>query len=492
MSADATSPSLPSRIPTGIPGLDRLLGGGLHRGGIYVVSGHPGAGKTTFGNQVSFRFAADAGRASYVTLLSETHARMLFQVQGMSFYQAAAVGSSLLYLDGFTAISSDGLDGLLKMVRQTVRDQRAGLLVLDGMVTAGCLARTGIDHKRFINELQTWVGVVGCTVLFLTSLGGEDINQPEYSMVDGIFELRSVRQGMRCERQLTVTKFRGSAFTEGAHSYSISSDGIAVYPRLETWPRPAGRTLSAERASTGDPGFDAALGGGLLGQTSTLLLGPTGAGKTTAGLQFLGAGLQRGEKVVHCGFVEPREDLLRRGDGLGLAFGAAAQKGTLGLMMCAAGECSPDRLGTELYDLVQRRGARRVFIDGAFGFAASDRLPGFLHALTLQLGAAGATTLVCDDSRELLAADGEVLLPGLARFADNVVMLQDLSTGMESDRLLTVLKTRQGPHHAQAHQYRLDGDGFRVQRPDPVEGPPLAMAEPPRRPRPAAKKRRRK
>nr|WP_238565044.1 ATPase domain-containing protein [Thermococcus litoralis] len=39
------------RIPTGIKGLDELLGGGLLPGRVYVVTGPPGSGKTTLGIQ---------------------------------------------------------------------------------------------------------------------------------------------------------------------------------------------------------------------------------------------------------------------------------------------------------------------------------------------------------------------------------------------------------------------------------------------------------
>src|SRR5882757_3832371 len=254
MTEDAQAPSAPSRIPTGIRGLDQILGGGLWRGGIYVVAGNPGSGKTTIGNQMSFRHVADGGRAVYVTLLSETHARMLFQIETMSFYEPAAVGGALVYLNGFSVIEAEGLEGLLTMVRQAVRDQRAGLLVLDGMVTAGTLAKTGIDYKKFINELQTWVGVVGCTVLFLTSVGNESIAQPENSMVDGIFELQSGRWNLQSTRHLSVAKFRGSAFHEGAHSYLITGDGVAVFPRIERSDRAprAPAKGGPERASTGD------------------------------------------------------------------------------------------------------------------------------------------------------------------------------------------------------------------------------------------------
>ncbi len=45
------------RVPTGIAGLDEILGGGLFRGGVYIVQGTPGSGKTIFGNQACYTHA---------------------------------------------------------------------------------------------------------------------------------------------------------------------------------------------------------------------------------------------------------------------------------------------------------------------------------------------------------------------------------------------------------------------------------------------------
>jgi circadian clock protein KaiC len=470
MSEDATAPP-PSRLPTGIAGLDQILGGGVWRGGIYVVTGNPGAGKTTFANQMSFRFVADGGRAIYVTLLSETHARMLFQIGGMRFFQPAAVGSTLVYLNAFSVIEAEGLDGLLKMVRQSVRDQRAGLVVLDGMVTAGTLARTGIDYKKFINELQTWVGVVGCTVLFLTSAATEQLAQPENSMVDGIFELRSRPATLQACRYLSVTKFRGSAFSEGEHSYLITADGIVVYPRLEAAPRaaPPPLTSPAPRLSMGDPGMDRVLGGGLRPGTSTLVLGPPGSGKTTAGLQFLAAGLADGEPGLQLGFVEPPPDIAARGQALGIRAGAA-----ITVLWYPAAETLPDRLAHDLLEAVGRTGARRVFIDGLFGFRSggrTERLGGLIDALSRRLGAMGATTLISDEISELPTPVAESLTSSVAAFADNIMLFQNLNTGMETARLLTVLKTRQSDQDPRAQHYDLDGTGLRVRQ--PLDSPPL-------------------
>ncbi|HEY0709263.1 MAG TPA: ATPase domain-containing protein, partial [Polyangia bacterium] len=50
------------RVTTGIPGLDIILEGGFIRGGIYIVEGPPGAGKTTFANQICFAGVAAGQR----------------------------------------------------------------------------------------------------------------------------------------------------------------------------------------------------------------------------------------------------------------------------------------------------------------------------------------------------------------------------------------------------------------------------------------------
>jgi predicted ATP-dependent serine protease len=73
--------SRPARLPTQVPGLDRVLRGSIPRDSVLLVASAPGTGKTTLGNQLAFRHAAAGGTALIVTLMAETHNRMLQKIR---------------------------------------------------------------------------------------------------------------------------------------------------------------------------------------------------------------------------------------------------------------------------------------------------------------------------------------------------------------------------------------------------------------------------
>ena len=113
------------RVRTGVPGLDTILGGGVFEGGIYIVQGAPGAGKTILGNQICFAQAASGRNALYVTLLAESHARMIGHMRRMSFFDESAMPERMTYVGAFKTLEDDGLRGLLDVVRREVRNRKA-------------------------------------------------------------------------------------------------------------------------------------------------------------------------------------------------------------------------------------------------------------------------------------------------------------------------------------------------------------------------------
>lgn len=139
------------RFPSGIAGLDRILGGGLFIGGNYMVMGPPGAGKTILGNQLCFHHISTGGRAIYLSLLAETSSRLLAALEPFTFYTPDPVGDTLTYFSGYGVLEREGLEGLLKLIRTETRSRRATLLVLDGTaVLEGVSSQQ--DWMRFLHD----------------------------------------------------------------------------------------------------------------------------------------------------------------------------------------------------------------------------------------------------------------------------------------------------------------------------------------------------
>ena len=172
-----------ARMPTGIAGLDVILKGGFLRGGIYIIQGPPGAGKTILGNQVCYDHVAAGGRALYVTLLAENHDRMLMHMGELQFFDRDEITRSLEYISAFRILEEEGLKGLLTLIRREIQGRKISVLVLDGLVAAEHSAPSELEFKKFIHGLQTQAVVTDCTMFLLTS-AGEDSISPEHTTIN--------------------------------------------------------------------------------------------------------------------------------------------------------------------------------------------------------------------------------------------------------------------------------------------------------------------
>src|SRR3954470_9282159 len=254
----STSDNLPTieRLHSAVPGFDQILGGGLFRTGVYIIQGLPGCGKTILANQICYGHVADGGSAVYVTLLAESHSRMIQHLSTLSFFDVEAFPDKLAYISAFHDLESAGLKGLMAVLRREMRARRVGVLVLDGLVAASEGA-SDLDLKKFVHELQSIAALQDCTVLLLTS-GNIHRMAAEHTMVDGLIEVEDKLFDARSERSIQVRKFRGAGPLRGKHSMRIDNDGITVFPRVESLYRGAATdTMRDEVTTTGIASLDA-------------------------------------------------------------------------------------------------------------------------------------------------------------------------------------------------------------------------------------------
>jgi circadian clock protein KaiC len=454
------------RLPTGVGGLDAILMGGLFRGGVYLVSGPPGAGKTILGNQVCFTHARRGGKAIFCTLLAETHGRMLANIRKLSFFDEHAVGSAITFLEGFSTLEQSGLDGALKLLRGSVRDHQATLIVIDGTVTAEKMSPSDIAYKKFIQGLKSWVDVLDCTVILLTSSGSDmhDIIKPEHTMVDGVLQLATRPLGMKMLRELCVRKFRGSANLEGFHSYAITDDGVVTWPRTEALlAKVEPSALCDERLPFGIPRFDAMIDGGVCRNSVTLLVGATGSGKTQLGLQFLADGVARGEQCLYFGLFEPPSLIEKVARALGVTDGP---KGRLSIVWQSDRERLPDALAADLLHALDTTKARRVLIDGMVAFKTAagdiDRLPGFFAALMNELRRRGVTTMLTEELRDVIDSPLYVPVDNFSANCDNIIFLRQLEREGAIVRHISVAKTRGTRHDPAPRLFDVTSSGIEV------------------------------
>ena len=296
--------------------------------------------------------------------------------------------------------------------------------------------------------------------------------------------------GARQLRAIDAVKVRGGAPLPGLHGLSLSEAGANVYPRLESrvaaWARggdagtsgqgPAGDAATSTtggsgepRAAFGVPGLDAALDGGLVRGTLTLVAGSLGTGKTTIAL----AGVAAGEPALLLGFRETPAHLMLKARLFGAESTlerALAPGGGLEMLYLPPVELDPDIVADRLLAALDRTGARRLIIDSTAELeraVARSGDPGraeeYLAALAVALRRPGVTSLLIRETPLALAQTLDTSVDPVGMVADNVLLLQKIAADSRQRQVLSVLKTRFAPHDEALHDMAIGPpDGLRI------------------------------
>jgi len=312
--------------------------------------------------------------------------------------------------------------------------------VIDSLAEMRLLARDSLRFRRQILALKQHLAGRDCTVLLI-----DHAEEPD-------FQLQSVTHGMICleqmaveyggeRRRLRIQKVRSIAFREGYHDFSIRRGGLVVYPRLAI----SGdhRTdATIETVSSGLPELDAMLGGGVARGTSTLLLGPSGAGKTTIASQYAVAAAGRGERVLLYLFDELPAVWIERCQGLGMPVEPLLADRRIELRRVDPAELSPGELAHALREEVEQ-GVRVVVIDSLNGY--QNAMPGesylapHLRELLAYLGERGVLTLLVMTQRGLVG-EGVASPDSLTYLADNVILLRYFEAFGEVRQAISAVK----------------------------------------------------
>lgn len=475
-------------LPTGVPGLDVLLGGGLPEFSFNLIAGNPGSGKTTLAHQIMFSLANSDRRALFFTVLGEPALKMLRYQQQFAFFDMTKVNASIRFVN----LADDALKGdltrLLARIVDEVETHSPGLVFVDSfrsVVLATDRARGGpADLQELVQRLAMHLTSWQATTFLVGEYPESEMETtPVFTVADGVIWLTQSVHRNSMVRKMQVMKMRGQAQIPGLHTFRITDAGIQVFPRTIIDAGAASQPPGDVRIAMGVPRLDELLGGGLPAGFSLLVAGPAGSGKTILATAFLAEGARRGEPGVVAAFEKsPKrtrsrtlEDLIRMGQ--------------LSVIDTRALDLSIDETLYELTETIRRTNAKRVVIDSLSGFELA-LAPTFredfresLYRMVMVLTGMGVTVLMTSELEDRYT-DLRFSPYGAAFLTDAIIVLRYIELQGRLRRVIAVVKVRESSHSNELREFEITDEGIVIgegltEYGGLLVGRPMATATPP-------------
>ncbi|HZT55905.1 MAG TPA: ATPase domain-containing protein, partial [Burkholderiaceae bacterium] len=300
-----------SRLKTGVPGLDDILGGGLPEFSFNLIAGQPGCGKTTLAHQIMFALATPERPAIYFTVLGEPPLKMLRYQQQFAFFATEAINHTVRFINLSEETMAGDLDRVLARIVQEVTTHSPALVFVDSFRSVALASESNANAHNGLQQFVQQLGMLMTSWQATTFLIGEYFTEsdanPVFTVCDGLIWMRQSVQRNSMVRKMEIMKMRGQPTLPGLHTFRIGTSGIEVFPPASVALRSdaaANPPALSARLSVGVAGLDEMLGGGLPRGYSLLVAGPSGSGKSILAAAFLAEGARAGEMGVIAAFEQ--------------------------------------------------------------------------------------------------------------------------------------------------------------------------------------------
>ncbi|MCL4535495.1 MAG: AAA family ATPase [Bacteroidetes bacterium] len=460
------------RIPSGIPQLDPVLGGGVPAYSVNILAGAPGVGKTTLAHQFLFHNATPAAKAIYFAALGEPTIKMLRYQQQFDFYDASRIETAIFYEDLGSIAIKEGLAKTLEHIAEGLSAVTPAFVAIDsfkGIKEIGELR--GENVRSFVHDISSLLATWNVTTFLLGEYAEDEIfTEPEFSAVDGIIMMSQQPVGNAVVHKLQVVKLRGQPSLSGKHTFRINSNGIEIFPRMVPIAQPTDPLPTLDRLKFGVSGLDEMMAGGIPRGEATLIAGSAGTGKTLLSLHFIAEGVRQGEPGVMVTFEEHPREQRRKALGFGWDLSKWEEQDLLRMIYLRPLDLSVDEVLYRVHRTAREVKAKRVVINSISGFelgiSPSDE-PEFreaLYRLIATLSAEGITTLMTTEIPNVFV-DFVISPLHVSFLADNVIILRYAEIESQLRRFLMVVKMRTSNHSLAITQFRITEKGVVVESP---------------------------
>ncbi|MBZ5525804.1 MAG: AAA family ATPase [Acidobacteriia bacterium] len=444
-----------NKLPTGVPGLDEIIGGGLPEFSFNIVAGAPGSGKTTLAHQFVFANATPERPALYFTVLGESAIKMLRYQQQYTFFDPSKLTSSIRFVNLSQIVLEKNLGAVLEEITREVEKSNAAVVVVDSFRTLVRKPQGGLsemDLQSFIQRLALFLASWQATTFLIGEYAEDELrDNPIFTVADGLFWLRQTAERNSIVRKLQIVKLRGQASVPGLHTFRITDAGLQAFSRTFGLTRKAKELKDRQRLSLGIPELDKMLGGGVLEGDSVLVAGSSGTGKSVLATQFIAEGIRRGEPGIVAVFEERPQAYAERAQSFGLDLVTAQDDGKLAILYLRPLDLSVDETMHSILDAVRKIDARRLVIDSLAGFEMALS-PGFradfresLYRMIFALTGIGVTILSTVEVDESFT-EFPFSTYSISFLTDDIIRLRYVCIDGQLRKILVVIKMRGGNH----------------------------------------------
>ncbi len=461
------------KVPTGVSGFDEISRGGLPKGRTTLVSGTSGSGKTVLAAQFIYEGVANFGENGIFVTFEETPMDIIRNTRDFGWnIEKIVEENKWAFVDASpddtsnVAVGQYDLGGFLARIEYAIKKVRAKRVAIDSVSALFTHYQNPGIIRRELYRIGARLKVLNITCIMtaerpteegqISRFGVEEFVSDNVILLHNCLNKRRER-----ERTIEILKFRGSEHDSEEAPLIVGKGGMSTYPR----PRPQLRGKGfSQKISTGIKGLDELLVGGVYKNSTTLVTGASGTGKTVTALHFIIEGGKKGEKSLMIEFEESPDQLYRNASSFGWNLREYEKKGIVQLICHYPEDLKAEQYLRMIQEMVVKNKSKRVALDSLSALQriyTEEKFREFVIGLNAFLKMQNITSFFANTTNKLLGIT-EITGTHLSTATDNIIILKYVELGGKMRRLLSVLKQRGSMHNKELMEFEIAGKGLRI------------------------------
>jgi len=455
-----------SKVASGIPGFDDISHGGIPKGRTTLVSGTTGSGKTAFSAQFLYEGIVNFGENGVFVTFEETPQDIIRNTKGFGWNIDKLVKENKwAFMDASPDYSSSvevgqyDLGAFLARIAYAIKKVKAKRVVIDSVSALFTHYHYYRVVRQELHKLVANLKESNVTCIMTAERLLEDGQISRYGVEEFVSDnviLLHNRLNLHGERERTIEilKFRGLSHDSEEAPLLVSVRGINIYPRPK--PKLRGKGFS-QKTSTGIKGLDDMLYGGIYKNSTTLITGASGSGKTVATLHFIMEGAKRSVKSLLIEFEESPDQLYRNAASFGWDLKKYVDNGIVELLCHYPEDLRAEQYLQMIQDLVIAKKVKRVVFDSISDIQRiynERKFRTFVIGLNAFLKMHDVTSVFTNTTSQILGVT-EITETNLSTLSDNIIILKYVELGGRMHRLISALKERGSMHKRDLMEFEI-------------------------------------